>query len=104
MPPGRPPISWGDGLRSPESAAASSAADLGGKDAAQVYNRVLSDAIEGGIFLPLTDKLDETGRTPGEADEQANVTDDPRAPRFWVNATTDLATISFIAKRFPTRS
>ena len=81
MPPGRPSIGWGDGLRSPESAAASSAADLGGKDAAQAYNRVLSDTIGGGIFLPLTDKLDETGRTPGEADEQGNATAGKSMPR-----------------------
>nr|VFK63346.1 MAG: Helicase conserved C-terminal domain-containing protein [Candidatus Kentron sp. TUN] len=50
----------------------------GQKDTAQVYNLVLSDTIEGRIFLLLTDKLDEIARTLGKVDEHGNVTEDLR--------------------------
>ena len=50
----------------------------GQKDTAQVYNLVLSDTIEGRIFLLLTDKLNEIARTLGKVDEQGNVTEDLR--------------------------
>ena len=48
----------------------------GQKDTAQVYNLVLSDTIEGRIFLLLTDKLNEIARTLGKVDEHGNVTED----------------------------
>jgi hypothetical protein len=51
----------------------------GQKDTAQVYNLVLSDTIEGRIFLLLTDKLNEIARTLGKVDEQGNVTENLRA-------------------------
>lgn len=51
----------------------------GQKDTAQVYNLVLSDTIEGRIFLLLNDKLSEIARTLGKVDEQGNVTEDLRA-------------------------
>ncbi len=50
----------------------------GQKDTAQVYNLVLSDTIEGRIFLLLTDKLNEIARTLGKVDEHGNVTEDLR--------------------------
>ncbi len=50
----------------------------GQKDTAQVYNLVLSDTIEGRIFLLLTDKLEEIARTLGKVDEHGNVTEDLR--------------------------
>lgn len=46
---------------------------------AQVYNLVLSDTIEGRIFLLLEDKLTEIARTLGKVDEQGNVAEDLRA-------------------------
>jgi len=46
---------------------------------AQVYNLVLSDTIEGTIFLLLNDKLDEIARTLGKVDEHGNVTEDLRS-------------------------
>ena len=46
---------------------------------AQVYNLVLSDTIEGRIFLLLEDKLTEIARTVGKVDEQGNVAEDLRA-------------------------
>lgn len=46
---------------------------------AQVYNLVLSDTIEGGIFLMLNDKLLEIARALGKVDEQGNVAEDLRA-------------------------
>lgn len=46
---------------------------------AQVYNLVLSDTIEGRIFLLLDDKLSEIARTVGKVDEQGNVAEDLRA-------------------------
>ncbi len=51
----------------------------GQKDTAQVYNLVLSDTIEGRIFLLLNDKLNEIARTLGKVDEQGNVAEDLRA-------------------------
>jgi hypothetical protein len=43
---------------------------------AQVYNLVLSDTIEGRIYLLLCDKLTEIARTLGKVDEHGNVTED----------------------------
>jgi superfamily II DNA or RNA helicase len=51
----------------------------GQRDTAQVYNLVLSDTIEGRIFLLLDDKLNEIARTLGKLDEQGNVAEDLRA-------------------------
>jgi hypothetical protein len=51
----------------------------GQKDTAQVYNLVLSDTIEGRIFLLLNEKLNEIARTLGKVDEQGNVAEDLRA-------------------------
>ena len=51
----------------------------GQKDTAQVYNLVMSDTIEGKIFLLLTDKLFEIARTLGKVDEHGNVTEDLKA-------------------------
>ena len=48
----------------------------GQKHTAQVYNLVLSDTIEGRIFLLLTDKLQQIARTLGKLDEQGNVAED----------------------------
>ena len=48
----------------------------GQKHTAQVYNLVLSDTIEGRIFLLLTDKLKQIARTLGKLDEQGNVAED----------------------------
>lgn len=46
---------------------------------AQVYNLVLSDTIEGRIFLLLDEKLTEIARTVGKVDAQGNVAEDLRA-------------------------
>lgn len=46
---------------------------------AQVYNLVLSDTIEGKIFLLLTDKLLEIAKALGKVDEHGNVTEDLKA-------------------------
>jgi superfamily II DNA or RNA helicase len=46
---------------------------------AQVYNLVLSDTIEGRIFLLLNEKLTEIARTVGKVDEQGNIAEDLRA-------------------------
>ena len=46
---------------------------------AQVYNLVLSDTIEGCIFLLLGEKLTEIARTVGRVDNQGNVAEDLRA-------------------------
>ena len=48
----------------------------GQADTAQVYNLVLSDTIEGRIFLLLADKLIEIANTLGKVDEHGNVTED----------------------------
>lgn len=46
---------------------------------AQVYNLVLSDTIEGRIFLLLDDKLQEIARTLGKVDAEGNVAEDLRS-------------------------
>ena len=46
---------------------------------AQVYNLVLSDTIEGRIFLLLDEKLVEIARTVGKVDEQGHLAEDLRA-------------------------
>ncbi len=46
---------------------------------AQVYNLVLSDTIEGKIFLLLQDKLQEIAKTLGKIDEQGNIAEDLRS-------------------------
>jgi SNF2 family DNA or RNA helicase len=46
---------------------------------AQVYNLVLSDTIEGRIYLLLDDKLTEIARTVGKVDEHGNIAEDLRA-------------------------
>jgi superfamily II DNA or RNA helicase len=46
---------------------------------AQVYNLVLSDTIEGRIFLLLDAKLQEIARALGKVDEQGNVAEDLRS-------------------------
>lgn len=46
---------------------------------AQVYNFVISDTIEGRIFLLLDDKLTEIARTLGKVDDQGNVAEDLRS-------------------------
>ena len=46
---------------------------------AQVYNLVLSDTIEGKIFLLLDDKLTEIARTLGKVDDQGNIAEDLRS-------------------------
>ncbi len=51
----------------------------GQKHTAQVYNLVLSDTIEGKIFLLLNDKLRQIAQTLGKADEYGNVVEDFRA-------------------------
>lgn len=51
----------------------------GQKDTAQVYNLVLSDTIEGRIFLLLEDKLAEIVRTLGKVDEKGVVSEDLRS-------------------------
>ncbi|MCP3685977.1 MAG: DEAD/DEAH box helicase [bacterium] len=51
----------------------------GQRDTAQVYNLILSDTIEGKIFLLLNDKLFEIARTLGKVDEHGNVTEDLRS-------------------------
>ncbi len=46
---------------------------------AQVYNLVLSDTIEGRIFLLLDDKLTEIARTLGKVDDHGNIAEDLRS-------------------------
>ncbi|KAA6461885.1 DEAD/DEAH box helicase [Acidobacteria bacterium AB60] len=46
---------------------------------AQVYNLVLSDTIEGRIFLLLDEKLNEIARTVGKVDDEGNIAEDLRA-------------------------
>ncbi len=50
----------------------------GQKHTAQVYNLVLSDTIEGKIFLLLDEKLKEIAKTLGKVDEHGNVAEDLR--------------------------
>lgn len=51
----------------------------GQRDTAQVYNLVLSDTIEGKIYLLLTDKLSEIASTLGKVDSEGNITEDFRS-------------------------
>lgn len=51
----------------------------GQNNTAQVYNLVLSDTIEGRIFLLLTDKLIEIAKTLGKMDEFGNIAEDLRS-------------------------
>jgi len=51
----------------------------GQRDTAQVYNLILSDTIEGRIFLMLDEKLTEIARALGKVDEAGNVAEDLRA-------------------------
>lgn len=51
----------------------------GQRDTAQIYNLVLSDTIEGRIFLLLDEKLTEIARAVGKVDDQGNVAEDLRA-------------------------
>jgi superfamily II DNA or RNA helicase len=51
----------------------------GQKHTAQVYNLVLSDTIEGRIFLLLEDKLTEIAKTLGKTDETGAVAEDLRS-------------------------
>jgi superfamily II DNA or RNA helicase len=51
----------------------------GQKHTAQIYNLVLSDTIEGRIFLLLDDKLNEIAKTLGKVDERGEVAEDLRA-------------------------
>src|SRR5262249_4457585 len=48
------------------------------KDTAQIYNLVLSDTIEGSIFLLLNEKLTEIGRALGKVDERGEIAEDLR--------------------------
>jgi len=50
----------------------------GQQHTAQVYNLVLSDTIEGGIFLLLMEKLEEIAKALGKVDEKGNVAEDLR--------------------------
>ena len=50
----------------------------GQRDTAQVYNLVLSDTIEGKIFLLLDDKLKEIAKTLGKLDENGEIAEDLR--------------------------
>ena len=50
----------------------------GQKDTAQVYNLVLSDTIEGSIFLLLDAKLTEIGKALGKVDERGQIAEDLR--------------------------
>lgn len=51
----------------------------GQKHTAQVYNLILSDTIEGKIFLLLDEKLKEIAKTLGKIDEKGNVAEDLQA-------------------------
>ncbi|KGR75216.1 DEAD/DEAH box helicase [Ureibacillus sinduriensis] len=48
----------------------------GQQDTAQVYNLILSDTIEGKIYLLLDEKLKEIAKTLGKLDESGNVAED----------------------------
>jgi superfamily II DNA or RNA helicase len=50
----------------------------GQRNTAQVYNLVLSDTIEGSIFLLLDEKLKEIGRALGKVDEHGQIAEDLR--------------------------
>lgn len=51
----------------------------GQRHTSQVYNLVLSDTIEGRIFLLLNDKLAEIARTLGKVDADGNIAEDLRS-------------------------
>ena len=51
----------------------------GQHDTAQIYNLVLSDTIEGKIFLMLDAKLRQIARTLGKIDEHGNIAEDLRS-------------------------
>ena len=51
----------------------------GQRDTAQVYNLILSDTIEGRIFLMLDQKLSEIARALGKVDAAGNIAEDLRA-------------------------
>lgn len=51
----------------------------GQKHTAQVYNLVLSDTIEGKIFLLLDDKLTQIAKTLGKVDERGEIAEDLRS-------------------------
>jgi SNF2 family DNA or RNA helicase len=50
----------------------------GQQNTAQIYNLVLSDTIEGSIFLLLDEKLTEIGRALGKVDERGQIAEDLR--------------------------
>jgi hypothetical protein len=50
----------------------------GQNNTAQIYNLVLSDTIEGSIFLLLDEKLTEIGRALGKVDERGQIAEDLR--------------------------
>jgi hypothetical protein len=50
----------------------------GQRDTAQVYNLVLSDTIEGAIFMLLDQKLTEIGRALGKVDDHGEIAEDLR--------------------------
>jgi hypothetical protein len=50
----------------------------GQSNTAQIYNLVLSDTIEGSIFLLLDEKLTEIGRALGKVDERGEIAEDLR--------------------------
>src|ERR1035438_2648153 len=50
----------------------------GQRNTGQVYNLVLSDTIEGSIFLLLDEKLTEIGRALGKVDERGQIAEDLR--------------------------
>jgi hypothetical protein len=50
----------------------------GQANTAQIYNLVLSDTIEGSIFLLLDEKLTEIGRALGKVDERGQIAEDLR--------------------------
>ena len=50
----------------------------GQSDTAQIYNLVLSDTIEGSIFLLLDEKLTEIGRALGKVDDRGQIAEDLR--------------------------
>ncbi len=51
----------------------------GQRHTAQVYNLVLSDTIEGSIFLLLDEKLTQIAKTLGKVDEHGEVAEDLRS-------------------------
>ena len=50
----------------------------GQRNTAQIYNLVLSDTIEGSIFLLLDEKLTEIGKALGKVDERGQIAEDLR--------------------------